>query len=90
VIAVLTDSIRRLPFGVGVSAALVALAACGSQGSPPRAGDMHPKMSAVTVREVAAARLPATFVGLTPRIVRGRRPGGLLFTRPQLGSGSGS
>jgi hypothetical protein len=65
VIAMLADSIKHTPIGVGVSAAVIALAACGSQGAL-RTGSIHQQISAVTIRAVTVVRPPASFVGLTP------------------------
>jgi hypothetical protein len=62
----LTDSIKHKPIGVGVSAAVIVLAACGSQAALRTVSAPHHRISAVTMSAVAAARFPAGFVGLTP------------------------
>ena len=62
----LAGSIKHKPIGVGVSAAAVALVACGSQAAPGRASTQHHRISAVTVSALPAAQFPASFVGLNP------------------------
>jgi len=65
VIAMRAHSLKHKSITVGVSAAVVALAACGSQGTA-RTANAHHQISAVAVRAVAAVLPPASFVGLTP------------------------
>ena len=48
-----------------MAVALIALAACGSQGAA-RTGSLHKQASVVTVRTTSADPLAASFVGLTP------------------------
>lgn len=66
VIAVLAGPIKHKRIGVGASAVVIALVACGSPAGLGSASTQHHQTSAVTMSAVAAVQFPASFVGLSP------------------------